>query len=757
MPRIRWLAVGLGGAVVACLLFATYLMVRTLLPPSGGAASALRDPDPLESLALVAALGAALALLAGLWVRNWYVRLIKRLGERVLVLRENPAPNALHDLEEGPDRRLLGPILDQLRLLSANYRRALAEVIRLEEALDEGPSPSPRGTSPPAPTRYIMGSSRHRMVARLTPNLQWATATAPLQEFLGLSYADLVGRPFLVHVHPDDAGEVTHALGASLKDGEGHNIICRLLVQEPPPAEPDRRDEQIQKGLGTEPFRPRANGKTTDLVPGGIKETPPGPDAPEDLPPSGPPTPMRIRYVQMDVMTYYGEKGAPLQIRCHLLDVTSQVRTEQELRRRTEELSRANAAQRQINADLQRLKESYRDLYHNAPVLYFSLDPHGRLVACNNTMLRTLGYPREELIGQPYTRLLPSAGQSSFLENPTMFHVPGEVETRWIKADGTVIDVWIGTTTIRNEQGHFVRSRNAALDVSERRSLEAALRAKTDKLTQANTQLRRINQELEEFTYVVSHDLKEPLRTLEAFSNFLAQDYGEALVGDGQVYITHLMQSTRRLGALIDDLLRLSRAGRVLDSLRGFDWEEVLHTVRADLADLIQRRGAVVRVEGPLPPVLGDPERIGQLLMNLVGNGLKYNESARPEVVLAAPEAQGQEHPDEYALFVVRDNGVGIEPAYHEQIFRVFRRLHRQDEVAGTGAGLAICRKIVEAHGGRMWVKSNPGQGASFFFTLPRPREGKETPGGAGTAPRTEALAVAGPDRSGDPWQETDL
>jgi chemotaxis family two-component system sensor kinase Cph1 len=751
MQRMRWLAVGLGGSVVTCLLFAAYLVIRSLLPSLGGVGAAGQPFDLLEHFALVVALGAAAALFAGLWVRNRYARLIGLLGQRVLVLRENPAPNALHELEEGPDRRLFSPVVHQLGLLSANYRQALAEVVRLEEALDQGPSPSPHGGSPPPrPTRYIMGSSRHRMVARLTPNLQWAAATAPLQEYLGLSHADLVGRPFLAHVHPDDAGEVTHALGASLKDGEGHNIIFRLLVREPPRPEPDRQDEQIQKGLSPEPFRPRTNGKTTDLVPGGIQEVPPGPDAPADLPPSPPPPRMRIRYVQTDVMTYYGENGAPLHLRCHLLDVTPQVRTEQELRRRTEELSRANAALRQINADLQRLKESYRDLYHNAPVLYFSLDPHGRFVACNEFMLRTLGYPREELIGEPYIRLLPLAGESSFLDNPTMFHVPGEVETRWVKADGTVIDVWIGTTTIRNEEGHFLRSRSAARDVSEQRSLEDALRAKTQKLTLANSQLRRINQELEEFTYVVSHDLKEPLRTLEAFSNFLAQDYGEALVGDGEVYITHLMKSTRRLGALIDDLLRLSRAGRVLDSLRGFDWEEVLGTVRADLADLIQRRGAVVRVEGPLPPVLGDPERIGQLLMNLVANGLKYNESARPEVVLAAPEGQGQDPPDEYALFVVRDNGIGIEPAYHEQIFRVFRRLHRQDEIAGTGAGLAICRKIVEAHGGRMWVKSNPGQGASFFFTLPRPREGKETLTLSGVVPRTEVLG-GGP---GEAWQE---
>jgi len=161
--------------------------------------------------------------------------------------------------------------------------------------------------------------------------------------------------------------------------------------------------------------------------------------------------------------------------------------------------------------------------------------------------------------------------------------------------------------------------------------LSATLRAKADELARAVTELRRINQELEEFTYVVSHDLKEPLRTLEAFSTFLAQDYGDKLAGEGQEYIRHLVLASRRLGLLIDDLLTLSRTGRVIHSPRPFDWGPPIATVLGDLHGLIQKKQAVVAVEGELPPCLGDPERIMQLLANLIGNGLKYNQGATPD------------------------------------------------------------------------------------------------------------------------------
>src|SRR5262249_26195444 len=173
---------------------------------------------------------------------------------------------------------------------------------------------------------------------------------------------------------------------------------------------------------------------------------------------------------------------------------------------------------------------------------------------------------------------------------------------------------------------------------------------------------------------------------------------------------------SRRLGALIDDLLALSRAGRVMHTPRAFSWEDAIQTALGDLRDLIARRKADVRVDGPLPAVAGDLERVVQLLTNLISNAVKYNDRGRPEVGLGPRPADAEG----FVPLFVRDNGVAIEPQYHEQIFRMFRRLHRREEVEGTGAGLAICKKIVEAHGGKIWVESEAGQGATFLFTLPR-------------------------------------
>src|SRR5262249_6627989 len=149
------------------------------------------------------------------------------------------------------------------------------------------------------------------------------------------------------------------------------------------------------------------------------------------------------RHALIDVLTHYTDEGAPLHFRCHFIDITDRVRAEQELRRRTEELSQSNERLVRINQDLERLKESYRDLYQKAPAMYFSLDPKGHLVACNDTLLRTLGYAREELLRQPYTLLLPPESRAGFEQALAAYQKAGEVETRWLMKDGTVIDVWV--------------------------------------------------------------------------------------------------------------------------------------------------------------------------------------------------------------------------------------------------------------------------------------------------------------------------
>ncbi len=345
------------------------------------------------------------------------------------------------------------------------------------------------------------------------------------------------------------------------------------------------------------------------------------------------------------------------------------------------------------------------------------------------TRCSALGYRREEVVGHSIQRVVHGPFRDMVAARMAELQRAGtlEVESQWAKSNGELIDVWITATAVRGHDGEFLRSRTVAQDVTARHRLEAELQEKNDRLARANDELSRRNREMDEFTYVVSHDLQEPLRTLIAFSDFLLRDYGERLDVNGQEYVRYLVEASRRLRALIQDLLDLSRVGRVTGDFAPVNLDEVLSVVQADLAELIRTRGAEVRASGPLPVVWGDRDRIGQLMANLITNGLKYNTKPDPWVeVVARPDDPSQ---PAWATIAVRDNGIGIDPQFHAKVFQLFRRLHTREEYDGTGAGLAISSKIVQAHGGRIWVESQPDQGATFVFTLRRaPTEAPATP-----------------------------
>jgi signal transduction histidine kinase len=261
------------------------------------------------------------------------------------------------------------------------------------------------------------------------------------------------------------------------------------------------------------------------------------------------------------------------------------------------------------------------------------------------------------------------------------------------------------------------RTRALADELRERRRAEAELERK-------NVDLEASNRELDDFAYVASHDLKEPLRGIHNYAGFLLEDYGEQLDDAGRDKLQTLMRLTGRMEALIDTLLHYSRVGRVDLAVTDVDLDEVVTELLDSLRPALAEARAEVRVVTPLPIVRADRARVDEVFRDLVVNGVKYNESATPTVEIGAlppGTAAGGEAPPVEAgpIFFVRDNGIGI-PARHQRvIFDIFKRLHGRDAYGGgTGAGLTIVKKVVERHGGCIWLESAPGRGTTFYFTL---------------------------------------
>jgi light-regulated signal transduction histidine kinase (bacteriophytochrome) len=243
-------------------------------------------------------------------------------------------------------------------------------------------------------------------------------------------------------------------------------------------------------------------------------------------------------------------------------------------------------------------------------------------------------------------------------------------------------------------------------DVTERQRAEEALAQQADELARSNA-------ELEQFAYVASHDLQEPLRMVASYTQLLARRYKGRLDDDAEEFIGFAVDGVRRMQALINDLLAYSRVGTRGGRLEPVDAGEVLERVLRALGPSIEDAGARI-THDPLPTVRMDPLQLDQLLQNLVANAIKFRGEEPPHVHLSARDA------GDAWEFSVRDNGIGIAPEFADRIFVIFQRLHGRNEYPGTGIGLSICKKIVERHGGRIWLHSTLGHGTTFYFTLPK-------------------------------------
>ncbi len=287
----------------------------------------------------------------------------------------------------------------------------------------------------------------------------------------------------------------------------------------------------------------------------------------------------------------------------------------------------------------------------------------------------------------------------------------------------------------RNDEiGLLARTFNRMLEaiqaeIAERRKAEQGLRTLAATLEHQvdlrTRDLKRSNDELERFAYVASHDLQEPLRMVSSFTQLLGQRYQGKLDDKADMYIRYASEGALRMKAMLDDLLQVSRVGTRGRALETVSMQTVVEQALQNLAMSVRESGGTVEF-GPLPSIMGDGTQLVQLLQNLIGNALKFHGPDAPRVQVTASEFGGPAQEDGpgkgWWHFEVQDNGIGIAPEYHERIFQIFQRLHSREEYDGSGIGLALCHKIIDRHGGTIWIASAEGKGTTFHFTLPAVR-----------------------------------
>ncbi|MBI3329999.1 MAG: PAS domain S-box protein [Nitrospinae bacterium] len=367
------------------------------------------------------------------------------------------------------------------------------------------------------------------------------------------------------------------------------------------------------------------------------------------------------------------------------------------------ELKRAEEVLRESEAHLRAAMDNMTDGV-------VTIDDRGLVGSFNRAAQRIFGYEPAEVIGQNVKMLMPEPYYSehdSYLSNylrtgeRKIIGIGREVVGR--RKDGSTFPLDLAVGEMRSgQEPMFI---GVLRDISLRKERE-------EMLTRQAAELTRSNEELQQFAYVASHDLQEPLRMISSYSQLLARRYRGNLDADADEFITYIVDGVSRMQSLINGLLAYSRVGTNGSAFEPTDCATIVDLAVSNLQAAIEESGAVVTHDA-LPTVMADASQLSQVFQNLIGNAIKFRGEHPPRLHVSA---QGKENA---WLFSVRDNGLGIDPQYADRIFGLFQRLHSRTEYPGTGLGLAICKKIVERHGGRIWVESEPGKGATFYITFP--------------------------------------
>jgi len=353
---------------------------------------------------------------------------------------------------------------------------------------------------------------------------------------------------------------------------------------------------------------------------------------------------------------------------------------------------------------LKRASDRARDLYENAPCGYFSVDNIGAFENINATLLRWLGYSKEEIVGKlHFTEILRMNGGSFLKEGLPEYLSKGSVnnvEAEMVLKNNTLVPTILNAAAILDSSGNLISSRCTIFDNSERKKAEE--------------EVRQTNRELESFSYSVSHDLRAPLRSVGGYAQILRDDYYDKLDEEGKRVIGVIINNAKRMGRLIDDLLAFSKASRKEIGKSQINMDEFVKLI---LDELLQQEGQrkikIDRTE--LLSGAADVNMIRQVWVNLLSNALKYTQKKETACI----EIGSYEDPKEIIYFV-KDNGVGFNMAYYDKLFGVFQRLHKAEEFEGTGVGLAFVKRIIEKHQGRVWAEAELNAGATFYFSIPK-------------------------------------
>jgi PAS domain S-box-containing protein len=370
---------------------------------------------------------------------------------------------------------------------------------------------------------------------------------------------------------------------------------------------------------------------------------------------------------------------------------------------------------------LAQMEARYRGLLEAAPDAMVVVNTSGEIVLLNVQAEKQFGYRRDALLGQKVTNIIPEGFAERLIADGTRTaaeamaqHIGTGIELIGRRRDGSEFPIEIMLSPLETTEGILITA--AIRDLTVRKAADKHLAQVVDaekRLAQMVEDLSRSNEELEQFAYVASHDLQEPLRIVAGYTQLLSKRYKGKLDSDADEFIAFAVDGANRMQQLIQDLLVYSRVGKRGLELLDISSDESLHQAVINLRGAIEESGAEV-THDPLPMVKADEIQLIQLFQNLVGNAIKYRRPGGvPTVHVSAARNGGAKW-----IFSVRDNGIGIDPQFFERIFGMFQRLHKREEFAGTGMGLAICKKIVERHGGSISVESQPGQGSTFRFTV---------------------------------------